>query len=299
MSQLSNKILSFNPQTYFRFNQAYSLSPQNSGSTGVSPNWSNSNEAAIANPTGGIHGEGSLRILCGNGVSDTSITRYYKFENNTTPTNINAPYVDNDYTAGFWFKTNFTLSTSGVHPTNYTISQLGGSPVGKVNNITLSGSSANAANKGKLTINLPGNLVVISPNRVDDQKWHFCAVRVFANGSNFEHHYYLDGTLIGTRTYTGYTTGLVYSQFGTSTITTAANHFEATSFEVSDYFITPSSVIGPTQIEEIWLAGTSTRTVKYFNGTSWVDSIGQKVWNGTAWVDWNAKRFDGSAWVNV
>lgn len=55
-------------------------------------------------------------------------------------------------------------------------------------------------------------------------------------------------------------------------------------------------------IADIYQAGIttpSTRVVKYFDGTSWVDSVGQKVWNGTTWIDWNAKRFDGSNWINV
>ena len=55
-------------------------------------------------------------------------------------------------------------------------------------------------------------------------------------------------------------------------------------------------------IADIYNAGItapSVRTVKYYDGSSWQTSSAQKVWNGTAWVDWTAKRFDGSAWINV
>ena len=55
-------------------------------------------------------------------------------------------------------------------------------------------------------------------------------------------------------------------------------------------------------ISQIYQAGItppSTRTVKYYDGSSWQTSSAQKVWNGTAWVDWNAKRFDGTSWVTI
>jgi hypothetical protein len=53
-------------------------------------------------------------------------------------------------------------------------------------------------------------------------------------------------------------------------------------------------------IADIYQAGsTSSRTVKYYDGTAWQTSSGQKVWNGTAWVDWTAKKYDGTAWVTI
>ena len=72
----------------------------------------------------------------------------------------------------------------------------------------------------------------------------------------------------------------------------------------SNFHYASASVLGPTEIAEIWAVGsgqnqTPTRTVKYYNGTDWVNSSGQKIYNGTAWVDWNAKRFNGTDWVVV
>jgi hypothetical protein len=92
---------------------------------------------------------------------------------------------------------------------------------------------------------------------------------------------------------------------GTTNVTQAkwgdTNSYANYSWNISNSYYTTSSVVGPTQIAEIYTAGLGTvpRTVKYYNGTAWVDSIGQKVWNGTAWVDWNAKRFDGTSWVTI
>lgn len=46
----------------------------------------------------------------------------------------------------------------------------------------------------------------------------------------------------------------------------------------------------------------TTRTVKYYDGTTWQNSSDQKYWNGTNWVAWNnvaSYRWDGTNWVTV
>jgi hypothetical protein len=87
--------------------------------------------------------------------------------------------------------------------------------------------------------------------------------------------------------------------FGTSGTATAASSY---SYNLSHAHLMDFTTFTDAAIADIYQAGStapSLRTVRYFNGTAWVDSVGQKVWNGTAWVDWNAKRFDGSTWINV
>lgn len=37
--------------------------------------------------------------------------------------------------------------------------------------------------------------------------------------------------------------------------------------------------------------------VRYYDGSNWIASSGQKVWDGTAWIDWDASYWNGTSWV--
>lgn len=57
-----------------------------------------------------------------------------------------------------------------------------------------------------------------------------------------------------------------------------------TKREIYEHFVAGKDFIG--------------RDVKYWNGSTWQSSIGQKVWNGSAWIDWTSSYWNGSSWVS-
>ncbi len=149
--------------------------------------------------------------------------------------------------------------------------------------------------------NLFSNTTPIIANPVVEQ-WYYIVGR--KNKSTNGATIWVNGVKVATGTNT---TGVepVTSTESTYQIifqTANASATTAYSFNLCHAHLMDFSNFTDDAISQIYQAGITTpsaRTVKYFNGISWVDSTGQKVWNGTAWVDWNAKRFDGSAWVNV
>jgi hypothetical protein len=254
MGFLADKILSYSPEVYYKFNEPPTNTPTNLGSGGSST-FTTNNEPLIQTVKGGIQGTGSWRINCGNGVADTTPTRYGRLA--TATNNATALLVDQDYSIGFWFKTNYTLSNSGVHPSIIYLGQFGGSPTAFVRTIALliQGGAANSANKGKLSFSTSS--AIVSPYRVDDQQWHYAAVVATPrDGNNVKYDYYLDGQFIGTQSPNLNTFGtLVYWAFGSTSTSSTANYNEVTTHELSDTYITSSAKIGATQIAEIWTAG--------------------------------------------
>lgn len=147
-------------------------------------------------------------------------------------------------------------------------------------------------------------------NNFGDNVWHhvvytFSKSDSWSSAGSYTGNLYVDGCRVDTRNWSntfGWLDGtgpLSYLRLGSTANSASVTNGTASIAAIAFY----PRRITETEIEHHYLAGTdyleNTRTVKYFNGTSWVDSIGQKVWNGTAWVDWNAKRFDGSNWVVV
>lgn len=58
------------------------------------------------------------------------------------------------------------------------------------------------------------------------------------------------------------------------------------------------------EINKHWVIGKAymkqqQNLVKYWDGTQWATSTGQKVWNGTDWIDWNASYYDGNSWISI
>ena len=287
-SALNTKINSYALERGIEFDSTYpTVSPFIGPRTGTSPlgNFGKNTTGNIVwEPTvGPIGGSGSWKLQ----MSTTTATNSYVRGTTASATEL-AGMADNDWSVGFWFKLN-DLPT-GNSLTALGLLTLGDSSSGVT--ISISGPSSSHGVRLYVVKNLYGGITNIHPNALVTNRWYYFAVTRSGNA----HSLYLDGSNIFT--FNSSTTGTASTLMWGDT---SARVFNG-SWNISNYYLAPTSVIGPTQISEIWTTGStppSTRTVKYWNGTSWVDSIGQKVWNGTAWVDWNAKRFDGSAWVNV
>ena len=259
MGFLTDKILSYSPEVYYKFNQAYTLTPTNLGSAGSST-LQNANETPTPTPKAGPQGEMIWRFNQGNGVADTTITRYGLFQNPTgTTTPLITAIKDHDFSAGFWFKTNYTMTSSLVHPSLLTLSTIGGGGVTgaliRPATIYITGGNSSNSNKGKMQVSTSGSAAV-SSYRIDDQQWHYFAIIATPNGTNVTYNFYLDGQFLATHNPTAGTVGpLTNATFGTNVISSTTNYNEITTFDLSDFYVTPSVTIGATEIASIWAEG--------------------------------------------
>lgn len=251
MSALSNKILSYSPEQYIRFNTAYSNSPTNLGSGGQAT-WTLSNEAPVLNTSGGIDGEGSWQFNYG-GNNDTSITR---FRIATSSANVftDTELSDGDFSSGVWFKVN-TIPTTAVSLTSSSINILNIVSQGTTV-IKFSITADNSTNKGKPIVTYPVGTATRITNRYDDGNWHYVAVRFSAQtpGTIDFLELYIDGVLVESRTGTFTSATLKGATFGELTQTATSDILDP--FELSHFYITPSSSIDATAIAEIWATGS-------------------------------------------
>jgi len=290
MSVLNDKINSYTLEKGLEFNAPVTTTPPQTGSI-TAKTLALSNTASIVyestiNPAGG---SGSWKLSM-TGAEGTPISAPRVTYNTLAQYEV---FKDGDWSLGFWWKLNSQL----VSTRNSNIWNI--APFGTNNpGVTLLYQGSNAtANAGKLTISIGESLNVPISDVINLNTWYYIAitrvnttnignVKAYINGVNTftGNHNILNGTVNTTQAKWGDT-----------------NSYANYSWNISNSYYTTSSVIGPTQIAEIYTAGLGTvpRTVKYFDGTTWQTSSAQKVWNGTAWVDWTAKRFDGSAWINV
>lgn len=284
MSLLSDKISSYAIDGYATLNYAVTSGPLIIPQTATTL-YSN-------NPTGTsakIY-EPSVSPVGGGGSWKFSIPATGSgFQNTWQGLYANNAQNDGDFSHGVWMRFN------SIPAGTLSINQYGMGAAGSTN----SGFQFQLAGTNHSTI--PGRWRLLAKGITQDLsfgptvgQWHYLAVTKKADGTI---KFYIDNVLV--RTTTGLSTSTAISSVN---IGPSANSGAAYSLNISDYYIAPTSAIDEAQIAEIWAVGngaTPSRTVRYFNGTDWVNSTGQKVWNGTAWVDWNAQRYDGSAWVTI
>jgi hypothetical protein len=145
--------------------------------------------------------------------------------------------------------------------------------------------------------------------RYDDDLWHHCVVTYskVPNTASNTVTVYIDGILNSTRN---------YSTINWSTHTPAFNPNPLTSFTIGhsgaasttrppslDSFIAYGRVLSATEVRDHYFSWLNepgvTGAVRYWDGTSWVNSSAQKVWNGTAWIDWDHRYWNGTAWISL
>jgi hypothetical protein len=206
---------------------------------------------------------------------------------------------DEDWTIGIWFKVNplpnyfnTTGTVAGLNILRLTPNNNSQGFVASVTPMNITSSE----HAGRMIYNMTG-LNSVKSSIVTANAWHYTAVRRL--GTTMEVYY--DGVLIGTEQNPMLTAASARLAIGNQ----SNGNFGAPMWWASNFHMGPASVLNPTAIAEIWAVGsgtstpTPTRTVKYYDGTAWVNSSAQKVYNGTAWVDWTAKKYDGTAWVTI
>jgi hypothetical protein len=284
-SALNTKINSYTLNRGIEFDQAFTLTPTRTGTNPLGSFAQNSLGGTVYEPTvGPAGGSGSWKFVLSNVANTNSYINCISNVNITEAVGMS----DGDWSVGIWFN----------------LAQL---PIGSAAPMTIMNASPNTtfgyaigvsgnvlgADSGKISFTPNAGVVAYGPV-VTTNTWHYVAIVKTGTSASF----YYDGAFVGSRT--GLSAGGAITQ-----IRHGSNGYtgtNATTMNLSNFYLTSSSVIGATQIAEIWAVGTPVtgRTVKYYDGTSWQTSAAQKVWNGTAWVDWNVvKRWDGSAWIDI
>jgi len=274
-SALNTKINSYSLQFGIEFDEAYSLTPTVTGSigTGFTQTWSlTGNAPTYEAGVGPLGGSGSWKYQVGPSFGSS------RFRNTTSA--LMQSLNDKDFSIGFWVKV------------------IDAPPVGSGSPLQTWQLSSNAGylfstfNDGgtlKFLYNGPSGAYLL-PDAINLNQWYYFAAR----RTPFTTTLYVDGVLKETFSYGG------LSNNGTSLNFGQVDQGFDNTFYISNWYLAPTSVITATEISEIWNTGSIVpRTVKYYDGTTWVNSTAQKVYNGTAWVDWDAKRFDGTSWVAI
>lgn len=289
-SALDTKINSYTLEKGLEFSAAVTTTPPQTGSI-TAKTLSLSNTAAIAY-------QGTVNPPFGSGSWQLTMT-------GTETVPVSAPRVtyntlaqyevfkDGDWSLGFWWKLN-TQMVSTRSSNVWNISPFGTNNPG----MTILYQGTNSTNSpGKLTINIGDNLNIPISDVINLNTWYYIAVTRVNTTATGNIKTYINGVNTATlnQNILAGTAGVTQAKWGDT------NAYANYSWSISNSYYTTSAAIGPSQIAEIYAAGVGTvgRTVKYYNGTAWVNSSAQKVYNGTAWVDWNAKRFDGTTWVTI
>lgn len=293
-SALNTKINSYALERGIEMSELFTTTPIRTGTNALGL-WSQNNLPtpvfdSTSNPPGG---SGSWRF----NITTSSSPRL-----NTTALSELAGIDDEDWTQGFWFKIS-ALPTLNA-------------PAAVVNGITLFAVTPNQTSAGWAAQVVPTNSTatptISSQSLAGRVVWNFTTQQAtYSPLVQANTWYYIAARRIGT-TMEAYWNGQLVGSENNAALTAQAARisFSQTSHAatnnpqiwLSNYHQATSTVLGPTQIAEIYEVGANapfTRIVKYYNGTSWVDSSAQKIYNGTSWVNWNAKRFNGTDWVVV
>jgi hypothetical protein len=259
---LSDKILSYSPELYWQFNETPNYTtfnkPTNLGSYNYGTAlWSTRNADSITpylNVGSGVRGTGSWVFSLGGSTDSTP-------PDIRLTTTMSQPLKDGNSSIGYFFKTNFTLSNSLVHDTSYQLVTCGmTATTDKTIIATLIGGAANSANKGKVTFLVNTGTSVTSPTRLDDQKWHYVAVRQNQSIAGVYTEIYLDGVLINSQTVSA-PAGTINGNLGIgdiATVITGTGALEATTFEVSDIYAGTYLSVTSSSIAEINAVAKST-----------------------------------------
>ena len=238
MSALHDKINSYALERGIEFDQTFTTTPTRTGTNPlISAFTQNTTSNIVYEPTvGPIGGAGSWRF----NWNSTAATNSY-FRAPSSGSNEMLGNADGDYSVGLWVR------FSGIPSNNTnTVFFTFGSTTGNGFNIAIGGSTS--ANAGKLVFNSSaGN--VASTTAMPLNTWHYLAI--LKTPSNIS--IYINNELLITTGATG-TTAATTWMLGNTAATTLTTDVK---WNVSNYYMAPTSVIGATQIGEIWTAGST------------------------------------------
>lgn len=234
MSVLNDKIQSFSPEANIEFDQAYTTSPTNTGSSTLAV-WALAGTApTFISSDGPLGGSGYWNA--------PAATRFRQIGPNYLPT-----FSDGNYVVGMWFRfPTLPTGTSASASTILAILPTNGS-VGF--NLVVSGSSAttNASRLGLVTSTTA--IVPVGPT-LQANRWYYVAFSRGEDGTSIN-RLYLDGTSIYTITHSTVATATSLS-IGSSTASASVvpMHF-------SNLHTGTTANFNASAIAEIWTAGSS------------------------------------------
>lgn len=230
-ASLDNKINSYSLQFGIDFDEAYSLNPTVTGSIGTSftQTWSLTGNAPTYEATvGPAGGAGSWRFKSGPSFGDC------RFRNTTSA--LMQSINDQDFSVGFWVKIN-TLPTLS-----------NGAPLIAWQLASNNGFILNSYNDGgtlKFLYNSLGQTVLL-PDALNLNEWYY-----FATVRNpFSTYLYVNGVFKHTFAVSGGSNNGSSLNFGQ-----ISQGFDS-DVNLSNWYLAPTSVIGSTQISEIYAAGS-------------------------------------------
>jgi len=283
MSQLSDKISSYSIERGIEFDGPVSGSITQTGSiTPTSLGMINAANISYESTVGPIGGSGSWLY---NIVSGTASPRL-----GVGSTDYSS-YADNDLSLGFWFKLNSFLTGTGTHILFSAV------PTGSTNpgfNFAI-GASSRATNPNKLLFT-QSNVASFAPisDTLQTGIWYYVAY-VRKNPSPNNVKIYLNNVLRTTLSVNNTTVAITQANHGSSLKATGSF-----TYNYSNFYSAPTSVIDSTQIAEIWTAGsTASQNLKYWNGSAWTVPTNKYQWDGTNWVTMNGTYWNGTTWTEI
>ena len=253
MSALSNKINSYALERGIAFEETFSLTPTRTGTNPLGTFTANTGtqityESGIT-PLGG---DGSWKIPL-----STTVANNGNITNSTATTTELLGLFDNEYSFGFWFR--LDQLPTGTSATPIVLMTLGsGNSSGMI--ITVTGSNF-TTNPSQLRFDTANNVVFYN-TALEAQRWYYLAVRRTATTGTNNHQVYIDGSLAFSFTEPGSSAVATFRVGQTSA--SSINSF----WNISNFYLAPSSIIGATEIGEIWTTGSTSGAINItFNTT--------------------------------
>lgn len=244
-SNLHSKITSYTLRRGIEFNDATPTTTTTPTRTGTSPLGTGTFTSTVYSSNGPLGGAGSWVITAN--ATTASLSSALRWANSVQNNEAQA-YADGDYSMGFWFKVNTFPATSSA--ASHTLHNSNGTGVGI--SVRLSGTNYTAAPRSIQIIS--GNTVYQSAsNIVTAGQWNYFAARRVSGGNTAV---YLNGSLLTTLTSTSLTASGTLV-FGDQAVAIAGTP----QFQISNYYVTDSSIIDATAISEIWTVGTTNPAV--------------------------------------
>jgi len=298
MSQLRNKILSYSPELYIPMTDT--------------PTYTNPEMLGSILPTATpymVAGGGIIPLLDTNGpigaeqnswiFGNTPSGQAGRMTRMNSTTWSPGPIQDGLYGFGFWLKFNsFPTGTRGYGLVATT--RTSGFPGGSFS-ITGTTSTTGLVFRHSFSSSIR-TITGVTPEL---NKWYYFAVRKTRTTNNTK--IYIDGilrdTVSNTSFYTTYDNAYPLT-FGYNTVLSGV---DAMTYNIAHTHLFDPTVFTDAVIQEIYTAGSTPEAtgydVKYYNGTSWEQSVAQKYYDGNTWVDWNnvsePKRWNGTTWTNL